>query len=291
MKIRIRIFSLLFIAAYTFASQQTPVTHDFITVWVHGTKLTPTLVCANFFYRMPGMNSALVYDQKYHKRAVAELLCQLDPEHYILEQFYFFGWNGKLSFSAREQASYDLFNALSDLIYSYQNMHGYKPKIRIITHSHGGNVVLNLAKIDPIFAITIDELILLGCPVQDKTKTLIAADCFKKVYAFYSGADIFQIIDPQGLYKSAEAKRTFSERRFNHHDKLRQAHIKLNGRSLMHVEFLCFPFLNHLSSLCKEIDLFYDSVIPTQSTYEKIIDIDTKHSEHRLIRRLHYKGK
>lgn len=290
MKIKIVIFTLICaIAALVLAQEQTAPKNEFITIWVHGTKLTPTIVYANFFYRMPGLNSALAYEKKHHKRAVAELLCQLDPQQYALEHFYFFGWNGKLSFSAREQASRELFDALRELLQTYQTSRGYKPKIRIITHSHGGNVVLNIAKIDPTFPVIVDELILLGCPVQDKTKSLIEADCFKKVYAFYSGSDIFQVIDPQGLYKESESKKTFSSRRFDHHDKLRQVHIKCNGRSLMHVEFLCFPFLKSLCLLCKETDQFYASVIPSQQTYEKIIDIRIGRDQQRLIRKLQHK--
>lgn len=61
----------------------------FMTIWVHGTKLTPTIGYANFFYRMPAMNRAANYEQRYHKRQVAQLLCEIDPPKYNFEQFYF----------------------------------------------------------------------------------------------------------------------------------------------------------------------------------------------------------
>lgn len=245
-----------------------------LTIWVHGTKLTPTIAFANFFYKMPGMNPAIAYDQKYHKRTIANLLSELDPKRYLLENFYFFGWNGKLCFDEREKASKDLYYALLQLAADYEALHQKKPTFRIITHSHGGNVVLNLAKVqDPEYPLIIDELILLCCPVQEETKYYIANDCFKRVYAFYSSRDMFQVIDPQGLYKNSRAKKTFSERRFDDHDKLRQARIQMKGKSLMHIDFLCTPFLQHLPNLCNEIESFYDSVIADQKNYEKIIDI------------------
>ncbi len=249
-----------------------------ITIWVHGSKLTPTFAFNNFFYRMQGMHSALDYDTKYYKRTCAELLCEISPDQYVLDQFYFFGWNGKLCFNERKNAAKELCDATLKLIDTYKTEHdGEKPKIRIITHSHGGNVVLNLAKVrDPQCPLIVDELIMLCCPVQEKTKHLIETDCFLKVYAFYSGTDIYQIIDPQGLYKKGKTKKMFSERRFNHHNTLCQARVKLNGRSLMHIDFILTGFLKHLPALCKEIDHFYRIIVPSQITYEKILDVRSK---------------
>lgn len=277
MKIRIIALFTLFLAPYwpAFANNTTTEESIPLTVWVHGTKLTPTIAFANFFYKMPGMNTAIAYDQKYHKRTLANLLCELDPKRYLLENFYFFGWNGKLCFTEREKASKDLYHALLQLATDYEAIHHKKPTFRIITHSHGGNVVLNLAKVqEPDKLLVIDELILLCCPVQEETKYYIAHDCFKRVYAFYSNRDMFQIIDPQGLYKNSRAKKTFSERRFDDHDKLRQARVQIKGRSLMHIDFLCTHFICHLPDLCDHIENFYHSIIPSQKSYEKIINID-----------------
>ncbi len=249
-----------------------------ITIWVHGSKLTPTLVCKSFFYRIEGMHSALEYDTKYHKRTIAELLCQISPDQYVLDQFHFFGWNGELCFDKRKNAAKELYDATLKLIDTYKTEHdGERPKIRIITHSHGGNVVLNLAKVqNSEHPLIINELIILGCPVQEKTKRLIEANCFLKVYAFYSGTDIFQIIDPQGLYKKGKTKKILSGRTFDHHETLRQACVKLNGRSLMHIDFLLTSFLKHLPALCQEIDHFYRIIVPSQITYEKILDVRSK---------------
>lgn len=258
-----------------------------ITIWVHGSKLTPTFAFNNFFYRMQGMHSALDYDIKYHKRTTAELLCQISPDQYALDQFYFFGWNGKLCFNERKNAAKELYATMLKLIDTYKAEYKQKPKIRIITHSHGGNVVLNLAKVqNPQRPLIVDELIMLCCPVQEKTKRLIEADCFGKVYAFYSSTDIYQIIDPQGLYKKGKAKKMFSERTFDHHDTLRQTCVELNGRSLMHIDFLLTRFLKHLPALCQEIDHFYRIIIPSQITYEKTLNVRSKDDQVYMRRKL-----
>lgn len=262
-----------------------------LTIWVHGTKLTPTIVCAHFFFRLPGMNPATDYKPCYHKRQLAELLCNIDPEQYALDHFYFFGWSGKLCFAEREKASEDLLQAILKLTREYEEQHQKKPKIRIITHSHGGNVALNLARINEQKQLIIDELILLGCPVQENTKHFIKADCFKKVYAFYSGSDMFQIIDPQGLYKKSVSKKIFSERIFDQHQKLRQAHIKLHGRSLMHIEYLCFPFLTQLPQLCRQIDQWYTSLQDNDNSYEKIMDIKNKGDHTYIMHKFNMKKK
>lgn len=247
-----------------------------ITVWIHGTKLTPTIICKNFFYRKLGLHGAKEYDEKYHKRAIANTLCSVCPEDYTLDDFYFFGWNGKLSFKERENASKEFYTALLDLVHAYNKKYHAQPKIRIITHSHGANVALHMAEIQdqerPIF---IDEIIMLGAPVQERTKHLACHECFGKIYSFYSGTDLFQIIDPQGLYKDGRSKKTFSERTFDHYDNVKQARIKINKRSLMHIDFLLLSFITHLPMLCKETDRLYASIVPSQISYEKTFNIQT----------------
>ena len=272
---------LFFISFFALASQTIKQwgqrKRPIITIWVHGTKLTPSFVMPTFFYRQIGLVKAENYDTKYHMRTIAHTLCQADPDAYAFEHFYIFGWSGKLSFKQRKKAAEDLYQAICSLAEQYKEEYNVLPRFRIITHSHGGNVPLNLPfVIDPAQLIEIDELILLACPVQCETKAGIAADCFKKVYSFYSSSDMFQVIDPQGLYKKSTAENIFSQRQFDHLDRLRQAKIKLNGRSLMHIDFLCSHFLKHLPNINKQIDHLYDIIEPSQITWPKQLDIRTK---------------
>jgi len=136
----------------------------------------------------------------------------------------------------------------------------------MITHSHGGNVALYMAKIKKEFTtpITIDELILLACPVQQKTVNLIKDDLFKQIYSLYSKADLIQVLDPQGIYaiksklqgkKSINKRKTplFSKRRFPVQDNLKQAKIRINGRAISHLDFILKTFLRHLSEILAEL--------------------------------------
>ena len=78
----------------------------------------------------------------------------------------------------------------------------------------------------------------------------------------------------------------FSERTFDHHETLRQARVKLKGRSLMHIDFLLTGFLKHLPALCQEIDHFYRIIVPSQITYEKILDVRSKDDQVYMRRKL-----
>ncbi len=60
--------------------------------------------------------------------------------------FYTFGWSGLMSQNQRRKEAIRFYNALNDEISKYSQM-GINPKIRIIAHSHGGNLALNLAAV------------------------------------------------------------------------------------------------------------------------------------------------
>lgn len=74
-----------------------------------------------------------------------EIAKTIKPEREILH-FYTFGWSGILSLTKRRNDALRLYNALSKELKHYRKM-GINPKIRIIAHSHGGNVALNLGTI------------------------------------------------------------------------------------------------------------------------------------------------
>lgn len=65
--------------------------------------------------------------------------------------FYAFGWSGLLSQKDRMVEAVRLFNALCEELETLAH-NGIVPKIRIICHSHGGNVALNLAPINLVLA-------------------------------------------------------------------------------------------------------------------------------------------
>jgi len=174
--------------------------------------------------------------------------------------YYTYGWSGLLSQKSRRIESIKFYNKLSTEIEKLKQS-GINPKIRIIAHSHGGNLVANIAAITlrqaqgdrelkttkqmqnlisslpskknakkkwyykPTSAISkIDELILFGTPIQPETDYLFSSATFKKVYNFYSEADVIQTLD--GL----STKRFFSEQRIEINKKLKKASHIIQAR-------------------------------------------------------------
>lgn len=226
-----------------------------ITVWIHGTRLLPQVIFKNFFYSKPGLNHYANLGPQFHQHKIAQMLIKSDPEHFAADTFYLFGWNGKLSFKERELAARKLYTDLRTVRTEYKKRYGATPSIQIVAHSHGGNVALLLDKVkdpsDTEFAI--DQLILLATPIQKQTAHYAHSSLFGKIYSLYSMLDILQVIDPQGLNKEVKAP-LFSERYLPRHEKIEQVAVKLNNRSLMHIEFVKLDFLSQLPHILSKID-------------------------------------
>ena len=131
---------------------------------------------------------ALIYDK------VTKLVSPTTTNHY-----YTFGWSGLLSPTSRYHEAIKLLQALTKELQDHYWNQGIFPKIRLIGYSHGGNVCLNIAaakqNTDPQSAISIDELILIGVPIQTETDYLSNDPIFKRIYHFFSQADRIQRID------------------------------------------------------------------------------------------------
>ncbi len=115
-----------------------------------------------------------------------------------INHFYTYGWSGLLSPSMRYKESIPLLLELEKEVEKFRAL-GINPKIRCIGYSHGGNVCLNLAKayeeLFPNCSLTINQLILVGSPVQGETDYLINSPLFEHVYHFYSQGDRIQKLD------------------------------------------------------------------------------------------------
>jgi hypothetical protein len=113
--------------------------------------------------------------------------------------YYTFGWSGLLSLSQRYVAGKLLYQALQEESARIERQTGKKPKIRLIGYSHGGNVCLNVAHVHQEEktqnAFAVEELILIGMPVQKETDYLVADPVFKHAYHFYSREDNVQKMD------------------------------------------------------------------------------------------------
>lgn len=173
-----------------------------------------------------------------------------DFSHYgndkSLMTFYTYGWSGLLSQKQRRIDAVRFYNELTEELQRYHQV-GKSPKIRLVAHSHGGNLCLNLAAINdtltlasysdideetadagtnaalspmykylkslpnkkavanekdlkqfdyvPNKLLSIDELVLLGTPVQVETKPFFFSPTFKKIYHFYADSDGIQALD------------------------------------------------------------------------------------------------
>ncbi len=233
-----------------------------ITVFVHGImSIKPHLSINNFLHFMTDNVENTLYSQtvKYirqdpffykNQAMLGRGLTKIDPNdirqgnsssgiaHFFEKMtkysgapdsnnlYYTFGWNGLLSSTARYQEGKKLFLALEKEVKRLREKN-INPKIRVIGYSHGGNVCLNLGAIHAqerqSSNITIDELVLLGVPIQSDTAHWIRDPVFKRVYNIYSLSDRIQTLDFFSF------NRFFSERyfKFELSDKIIQVEIKI----------------------------------------------------------------
>lgn len=118
------------------------------------------------------------------------------------------GWSGLLSNRARKFAAKNLYKALIALREEIEEQYGVTPHFHIVTHSHGGNVLLLLAEAENTYKqhLSIDLGVMLGTPMQRETASCIGSTVFKKLYLFYSYGDSVQCSD----YFSTKERRSYA---------------------------------------------------------------------------------
>jgi len=222
-----------------------------ITIWIHGARpFEPNT------YNL-GLKSPTLFEPTHPIARIANTLIDSDPIKFPLDHFYIYSWSGIMDFAERQHAADLLYTAMNQLIDGYKNLHNITPKIRLIGHSHGGNIALNLAA-TPNNNLLIDDLILLAIPVQDKNKALVSSPLFKRVFSLYSTIDYAQIIDPQGLYKDSETDSFFSGQRFDPSKNLMQIKTKINGIACKHLQFNDLATLKLLPAIIEELNNWMD---------------------------------
>lgn len=237
-----------------------------ISVYVHGTLfnwrnlLSYIPGAAELTYVPDGLTNVKDLGDQTVGNKLATYFSKKDPKRFVYDNFYTFGWNGKLSFEQRKKSAETLAKELQELVQNYYERYGIKPVIRIVTFSHGGNVALNLAHFLPSDMEV--DLILIACPVQPETEDLILADCFTKVYVISSLNDVLQVADPQNVYKNIgrddKSKPLLSQRFFKHdNDKIKQACVSVNGTYLGHIE-LFQQFNKHIPKVLNRLDVLSD---------------------------------
>jgi hypothetical protein len=303
-----------------FSPPQEPPKAPIITVWVHGTK--PDEHLPPFFTKFTNKLSQILCDDTKGLRRTDQLdaqhypflrakaLSAADPVRFNTEHFYTFGWSGKLNLQERKNASLDLFSALKTLSLDYQEKYHCTPEVILISHSHGGNVILHLAEIIDVddFKLHVSKAILLACPVQKHTAHLISSPVFERIYSLHSHTDMTQIVDPQGLHDRKKLTAPLlSLRHFDTHPKLAQVLIRwkeyplwdaedyamnkviLKGlikglntldyikknRGLLHVEFGLLPFVRQIPAIIDHLDTLFDADAncPSHKDHDILIEL------------------
>ena len=244
----------------SFPDKQTPTS---ITIWIHGTQILKNSPYIKEFDCTTKLKPASKISKWRHLYKIARALHKGDPQRFAWQTMYIFGWPGTLRAKKRQWAAQKLYTELQRVQKEFESIYKTKPIIRILTHSHGGNVALNMAHLERT-DLTIDELILLACPVQQQTQDYIQHPMFKKIYTLYSSLDFIQVIAPQFKYKHKRNNDyslwreinwiPTSNRRFPEHTHLAQTKIKLNGRALFHDDFVKTQFLSSMSEILDAMD-------------------------------------
>lgn len=236
--------SVFILATHKPANNEPPV----VTIWVHGTKpqIPDAFYKIGHYFFLPGLHHVDEQCDRYGPRGIIKGLKDsdyVDPKH-----LYFFGWSGKLNAQKRLEAAKILKENIEKLVQKYIEKYGVAPKLRIITHSHGGNVALNLAHEleDTQSDVVIDEMILLAPPVQSWTKEYVKSKNIGNIYNIYSEGDLIQTADLQGLQVHfnkddvTDKPKLFeqSKRTFDHHENLTQIQTEINGKNPWHITFM-----------------------------------------------------
>lgn len=232
----------------------TPAANPPINIWIHGTLLIRQRLFVEAFGSTPGLKKAVNIEEQFFTHKIAHILHAKDPVNFPLDTFYAFGWSGKLSNQERLNAAQTLYVELTKIIEEYIAHYGTYPVIRLLTHSHGGNVALNLAFIQEKFNknLHIDSLVLLACPVQKNTMPCTRNVMFKHIYSLYSSLDMVQIIAPQ----SCNERLPFSGRVFPAALNIVQAKVRMNGHAILHTEFTSARFIKTIPLLIKALQKF-----------------------------------
>lgn len=233
-----------------------------ITIWIHGTIFFKKSPNYYLYHKNPHLIKAGLLPKESHLRQIADIIHNEDKNAFPLEHFYMFYWSGHFSIRERKAAAEKLHHSITDLIKEYHKEYGIYPIIRIIAHSHGGNLALHMAQIkSDESAPIVDTLVLLACPVQHKTMHLIDAPMFKRIYSLYSSFDLVQVLAPQ-LHTPAIIKKkgrhrykipTFSSRLFPEHSHVIQTKIKVNNIPVSHTYFSHAEFASMLPHILKKL--------------------------------------
>ena len=196
-----------------------------ITIFVHGTQFHTLVKDADLSDLFPpdtqtpaGLHTAAELSDEHKIKKMMYALSHTDGTQFPFEGIYTFGWPGNNLVSVREKAGAEFITLLKALAQEYEALHNAPATITIITHSHGGNVLLHGIQ-HAQEPIAIARAILLACPVQEVTKEFIKSPTLQRIYSFHSHTEFPQMADPQVI----QPIRELIEKKTVHPDALKEA--------------------------------------------------------------------
>lgn len=234
-----------------------------MTIFIHGTlkpvefsfkdlvkvmrnKIDNTIYCATakrirkdpFFYsgqaiQGVGLKKIDAQSPSNGARCLADLY---ETQHTFLgnehqRSYYTFGWDGLLNRRKRYEAAEYLYKELADEVKKLQEQ-DLEPRITIIAYSHGANVALNLVavkhdnpKLDQN-AFTVNQLVMLGAPIQKETDYLVTDPLFERIFNVYSSEDSIQALDIFSGKQFFSGKKFVKRGRFNVPSKITQVRLR-----------------------------------------------------------------
>lgn len=248
----------------------------FITVWIHGV----SLICPN--KSDIGLRYFSQLSENASLKDVGCMLHRYAPEKFPLDHIYAYSWCGSFNYNECTEAGCELYWSLKDLVEQYQETYGFKPKIRIITFSYGGNIALSLARVKDEEKFDVEELFLLGYPVMKGVSKFASDPMFKRVFNLYAVLDLIQVIDPQGFVAQCPSAPLFTSRCLKSSRNIVQAKTRLNGRSFGHFGFIDTDFLSAIANVFDGLNEIFDDQQQAQQRCDKqtfyLLNIYTKPS-------------
>ena len=230
--------------------EQVPGDARYVTVWVHGLRLI------GLNTRNLGLWPARKSARGTIPARVERSLTAMYHDTFSAEHVFMFKWSAGFSLEEREKAACQLYQALKQVCAEY-NVGKNNIKLRLIGFSEGGNVVLSLPKFKDGQPFSVDELVLIGTPVQDVTACNVTDPMFKRVFNLYSSLDAIQIIQPQAKYSVPPTSR-LSTRRFKDSPNLVQAKVRLNGHGMGHFGLEGPDFVSSLDCILRSLNQVLD---------------------------------
>jgi len=216
-----------------------------ITVWVHGTNPPPSLLLMSYYsplrpwlYAKPGLSLALELPVHYYFHRLAKSCHEADPIEFPCDCFYTYGWPSTvLSAKTRQYEGIQLFCGIDAIVRQYRKKFD-EVKVRVIGFSHGGNIILNMIQCLPFFCKNTElDVVFLGIPVQELTRSFINNAWVNRAFSFYSDADWMQVMDIQKMANWGDNVPWFSKKIFQDDDQIVQIKLTINGKSIGHREY------------------------------------------------------